>query len=187
MATTPNTKTSADNSASNFDKALAKFVSATKDSMTNARLCAEMAIAHFAEHGNTIWLQRFFDAMPQNWTRKQAFLKWAVAHSPLAMVNKKFIKDTSETAMPFNIEDAVKKPFWDFAPEMEPISYSADDLKAALVNLVKRYQGKRYLPTDQDAMQELARIEGMVTAITGQAIPHANDATTTAEGEQAAA
>lgn len=181
-------ETTATNSvASQFDKALHGFVRSTKDSMKYARLCAEMGIAHFAEHGNTIWLQRFMDAMPANYTRRQAYLRWLVAFAPIAMVKNKLVKDTSENASALDVPGAVKKPFWEFAPEAPMVDFSADDLKAALVNLVKRYSGKRYTAADADATQLLAKIEGVVVSITGEPIPHANDATDEAPAATVAA
>lgn len=147
-----------------FENALATFIASTKSSQESARVCSEMALAHFAEHGNTIWLQRFHDAMPKNYTRRAAFLKWAAAFSPLAMVKGKLVKDTSEHAAEFNVEGAAKKPFWEFAPETEITEFSAEDIVAAMENLVKRFQGKKFHAHDARATAMLARVEGIVTA-----------------------
>lgn len=165
-----------------FDQNLTAFNRATKDSMKYALACSLQGLAHYAEHGDLVYCQRFFDAMPQNWTRKQAYLKWLVAHAPITMVNKKFVKDTAETASPLDLDGAAKKPFWEFAPEMAIIDFSAEDLDGALVQLIKRYEGKRYVATDAAAIARFNMIKGMVEALTGTHIEAANGDAPSADG-----
>lgn len=168
-----------------FEKALNTFIRSTKESMDSARRCAEMALDHYAEHGNTIWCQRFYDAMPQNWTRKQAYLRWLVAFAPITMENKKFVKDTRENASVLDVEGAKKLPFWDFAPELEIIDFSAEDITKALGQMIKRFNNtKRYSATDEEAILVLKKLEGIYTGITGEA-PPANENTT--DSDQSAA
>lgn len=170
--TKPEVKTVSATASAAFEKALSSFIRSTKESMDTARKCAEMGLQHFADHGNTIWLQRFYDVMPQNWTRKQAFLKWLASHAPITMKDKKFVKDTAENASTLDLEGAFKKPFWDFAPEMPIIDFTTEDLNKALVSLVKRFQGtKRYAPADEQATLQLKKLEGFVVGFTGEPIP----------------
>lgn len=173
-----------------FDKHLAEFIRSTKSGMKAAGLCAIIALEHFEAHGNTVLIQRFSDAMKahgNNYVRQRAFLAWAVAFSPLALVKNKFIKDTGENANPFDIESAKKKHFWDFAPEAPIVDFSMDDIDAALIGLVKRYKtSKKLRPLDENAVKRLNQIEGFVVGLTGHTIDIPEEANDTVEQPAAA-
>lgn len=146
----------ASSASSAFDKALKGFVASISKSMTFARECAEMAIRHFQEHGDVTYLQRFRDAMPENYSRRAAFDLWMRDHSPITMKDKRLVKDNSETAKPFNIDGACAKPFWDYAPEREQVAFGADDVVISIERVLHRFENtKKYKPADDAAQARL--------------------------------
>ncbi len=160
-----------------FAQALAGFVRTTAESMEFARECADKGLEHFAEHGDLCHVQAFYDAMPKNYTRRAAYLKWLKAFAPIAMVNKKFVKDTGEHASKLDLEGSKVKAFWDFAPEAEVTSFSADDVIAAVIATVDKFtNGKKYDPLDEKASREVKRIRGMIEVLKEHPLPAANDA-----------
>src|SRR3954469_19245354 len=102
-----------------FDTRLDAFVKANASAMEHGRWLAETAIRHFAEHGDTVLCQRFHDALVTNWNRRNAFLLWLRAYSPITMTDKKLVKDKSKDAPAFNIEAACSEPWWEFSPERQ--------------------------------------------------------------------
>lgn len=140
-----------------FDVALTRYKSNVKLAMQYARLCSEMAIDHFAKTGDITYCQRFFDAMPANYERRNAFVKWLVAHSPAKLEKGKFSKDKSESASPFDVAKAKAKPFWEFSPETPLTNFSAADLIKGVVLLVKRFEGQH--AADEQATQLLNRVK----------------------------
>lgn len=149
-----------------FDTALGRFIKATKDSMTYARQCAELAIKHYQEHGDLSQCQKFLDAMPKNYTRRVAFLQWLAAHAPVTIADGKLLKDRSENALDFNLDGAMAKPFWDFAPEKPIVNFTAADLADAVRKLIARYENAdKMRPADDDAAQEIVAIKRAVEPI----------------------
>jgi hypothetical protein len=49
-----------------FDQALRAFAKSVNGTMRFARMCSELALKHYAQHGDYRLLQRFLDAMPAN-------------------------------------------------------------------------------------------------------------------------
>lgn len=149
----------------NFDKALAVFISSTKTSMEAALQCSHLAIKYFEEHGDLGQAQRFIDAMPKNYVRRTAFLKWLAAHAPVTMEQGKLIKDKSDNAIDWNVDAALIKPFWDFAPDKEDMHWGKDDLVAQINKLVKRYSGDKYVANDDVATAALAKVASMAATL----------------------
>jgi hypothetical protein len=133
----------------NFETSLKTFVRSTKASMAAALACATLSLAHFAEHGDTSQLNRFVEAMPKNYIRRAAFVKWALAHAPLKLEGGKFVKDKAENAVPLNLEAANAKPFWDFAPDQEDMIFSDADVYAAFTNAIKKFRKDKSKPKDE--------------------------------------
>ena len=128
-----------------FTKNLVAFKKVTERSMELALVLSQAAILHFEEHGQLHYCQEFLDAMPNNYSRKPAFLKWLAAHSPITMVDGKLKKDKAENAQAFNTAGAMKKPFWEFAPDKEQVIFGSDDVVIELHKVLKRFaNGKRY-------------------------------------------
>lgn len=165
-----------------FDNALKGFVRTIKANMKFAEACAMLALEHFAEHGDTVYAQRFLDAMPKNYSRRQAYFSWLTAFSPIIMVGQKLVKDTSEHASRLDLDGARAITFWNFAPEAEIKDFSAEDLDNSLVSLVKRFMNEeRQRPLDDAAKARLLQLEGLVKGFTGQNLEAANEDTSAVE------
>lgn len=146
-----------------FEAALKRFTSATTSSMKYARICAELALRHFADHDDLRKCQLFLDAMPKNYTRKSAFVEWLVAHSPAELVDGKLQKDKGENANAFDLKGATAKPFWDYAPERPIQNFSAKDVIEALHRTIKKFENsKKYAPATPEAAARLATIKAAV-------------------------
>ncbi len=149
-----------------FDVAIERFKSHTKNSMKYAELCAVMSLQHFAEHGDTSKCQQFLEAMPKNYLRRTAYLQWLAAFSPIKMEDGKLLKDHSDNARAFNVEAAIKKPFWDFAPEKEIVNFTADEFMGAIMGVIKRFENaERMKPADDAASAEVVAIKKAVAKI----------------------
>lgn len=121
-----------------FETRLKTFKSSVKTNMSAARDCAEMALVHFQKTGDLVYLQQFFDAMPKNYLRRTALIEWAVTYSPAMLDGGTWKKDKKGNE--FNIEQALKVPFWEFKPEPEVMNFSAEDFKNKVLSLVKRFE-----------------------------------------------
>ena len=142
-----------------FDVALSRFKTATRSSMKYAQICAEYSLRQFADHGNLNQAQAFMDAMPKNYVRRTAYLKWLAAHSPVTMQQGKLLKDVSDNAQPFNVEEALKVTFWDFAPDQEQIVWEYDDVVIALNKAIKKFENsEKYAPRTEE---DVARFEAI--------------------------
>lgn len=144
----------------NFETSLKTFVRSTKASMAAALACATLSLAHFAEHGDTSQLNRFLEAMPKNYVRRAAFVKWAMAHAPLKLEGGKFVKDKDEKAIGFNLEAANAKPFWDFAPDQEDVIFTQADVYAAFVATVKKFRKDKTKPKSEEDRKFLDKFAG---------------------------
>lgn len=164
-----------------FETALSRFVKATKQSMTYARQCAELAIQHYSQHGDLSQCQKFLDAMPKNYTRRVAFLQWLAAHAPVTIADGKLLKDRGENAIDFDLDGAMAKPFWDFAPEKPIVNFTAADLAEAVRKLIARYKNaEKMRPADDMAAQEIIDIERAVEPIITKATVSAETGTAAA-------
>ena len=149
-----------------FEQALTKFVSATKNSQRLALICSQMAINHFAQHNDVIYCQRFLDAMPQNYLRKQAFVAWLREFSPIAMEDGKFKMDKSPEAVAFNVEGAMAKPFWDFKPEAAIVDFGQEDIIEQLNRTIKRFENsEKYHARDDATKALLSRAKTVVSSL----------------------
>lgn len=139
-----------------FKKALALYQKRSTSLKEAAGTCAELALTHFANHGDVHYLQKFADLMQETATmRRNAFIKWACGVAPIQMQAGKFSQDDSRG----NHKDLLKKgkdpetgevktilamalevPFWEYAPEAAIRNYGADDVLKALNTLIKRFE-----------------------------------------------
>ena len=139
-----------------FDARLKVYVRSTKTTMNAARSLAEFSILHFEKCGDLGPAQRFYDAMVKNYSRQPAFRVWIMAHAPVMQdETKKFKKDKSEDAKPFDVAEALKMPFWDFAPEMEPVNFSIEDITKAILATLKKFEGPKYHAENEGVVIEL--------------------------------
>ena len=146
-----------------FEDLLKEFVKATNASKDLAQQCANMAIIHFKDHDDTVYCQKFMDAMPQNYLRKAAFVAWLVKFSPIELVESKFKKDKDrakkEGDKAWDIETALEISFWEFKPERPITNFSADDLRVQVLRLVKRFRSDKYKAEDSDAIAFVNQLE----------------------------
>lgn len=135
-------------SVNKFNAALQTFSRSTKSSMNAAKVCAETALQHFHDHGDTVLCQRFVEAMPKNYGRKTAFLLWAKDHSPILQITEtvedkkvqKLVKDRTEAAIDWNLEAALEKPFWEYAPEKAQVAWGFDDVVKSITSALSKFE-----------------------------------------------
>jgi hypothetical protein len=150
-------------STTKFDDLLKKFVTATATSKKHALELSIMALEHFSQHGDTVLLQRFFDAMPQNYLRRGALVAWAVNFAPIKVEGQKFVKDQSRKTEAVDLEGAFKKPFWEFKPEEQIWNYSIDDIKTQVLRIVGRARNEaKAAPLDDNAKRMVDRLEAFI-------------------------
>lgn len=149
-----------------FSDVLKKFVKAQGDTMRWARMASEMALSHFCEHGDVSQLQTFHDAMAKNFARRVAFVTWACTHAPLQFDKTKFSKDKTSPERKLTLADAVKVPFWDFAPE-KPVSFflPADVYEAAVKAVEKFTRGEKNKPADDAASEYINTLLAAIKAV----------------------
>lgn len=153
-----------------WNKNLQAFVKATQASMKLAVDLANAALAHFAKHGDVIYLNELMDAIPENYGRRAAFSKWAGAHAPLAMQNGKFVKDRKKAeetdwdnpdgeVKAAKLKTASEKTFWDFAPAPKPTIADEAYVIQGLIGFVNRTRNADTLTPE--AASRLSVIEGI--------------------------
>jgi hypothetical protein len=151
-----------------FKQALLNYTKATTDSMRWAKQCADMAILHFEEHGDLCYAQAFYDAIPNNYGRGVAFLKWMAEFSPMQVtsqgkkrvLSKDTVRAEKEGDDAFNTEKALETPYWDFAPDKEQYVYEEADVIKLMDRVVKRLENtEKSAPKDEAATRrvEMAR------------------------------
>ena len=133
-----------------FETKLKGFVNAQKLSMKYALALSIFTIQHFEECGDLGPAQRLHDSMVKNYTRRPAYLKWLSSHAPVEMEKGKLKKDKGPDAVAFDLDGAMKKPFWEFAPEQQAVPYTLDDIKAAVLRTIKTFENEKKYVTNQD-------------------------------------
>ena len=147
-----------------FNSLLDIFTRSINSSMEAALKLSHLAIVDFFEHGNLSYAQRFLDCMPLNFTRKTAFVEWMKDHSPLKVEGTlkegyKLSKDKAPDASPFNVEVAMKVPFWEYAPEKEAINFDEKDLIKALKTTINKFRKERYHAKTDRAIVALTKAD----------------------------
>lgn len=150
-----------------FDVALKRFKSATQNSMKYALTCSIMSLEHFAEHGDLSKCQAFLDAMPANYVRKAAYLKWLTAHAPVTIEKGTLKKDTSEKALKaVDLDGARSISFWEFAPDPELVVFQTGDVVQAVLGVIKRFENsERYKPGDETAARAVQTLKNAVANV----------------------
>jgi hypothetical protein len=127
---------------------------------------SKMALQHFHDHGDVAYIQKFHDAMPENYARRTAFKLWLRDNAPITMEGKKFLKDKDEDAIEFNLERAFGKPFWEYAPEKETIVWKADTFITQLERDIKRYgSSDKMEAADEHAVAILNKTKSFVKGL----------------------
>ena len=174
--THPRSMTNAD-----FDKKLNAFSKTQAVLMKSLHALADAAFLQFAEHGDTSFINNLFNTISKNVIRRDAFMKWLVAHAPLKMEKGVWVKDKGPTASALNVEGALKAPFWEFAPAKEVQDFSADDIVQAVVKLVSKYENtNKFHAANDAATKKLAEVKRLAKELAGpstmlppQTVPHA--------------
>lgn len=143
-----------------WSKKLGAFKLGNASIMALALELSPDALLHFNIHGDVIRLNEFLEAIPENFGRRAAFVKWAADHAPLGMKEGKFVKDKKKAeALGWDKEDGkVKaelfeksklKSFWDYVPAPKPVILSADDAVQNVYSLIARMRknDEKHTPT----------------------------------------
>lgn len=149
---------------STFETRLATFKKSIKTSMSAAKDCANMAIQHFADkNGDVTQLQLFFDAMPNNFIRKTAYVEWVCHFAPVVFDKGHFTKDKSDEAVEMDLAGALAITFWEWKQDAALAMLLNDDdafKKAmAFVNFVRKDKVK----ASAGVMKLADGIEALVT------------------------
>lgn len=150
-----------------FAKSLKGFIGSTAASMAFARECSHLALEQFKLHGDLSLCQQFLDAMPKNYVRRAAFLKWLKAFAPVTMDDKekKLVKDKSDGAIDnadIDLEAAFKEDFWNFAPDPEQVLWAETDVVKSLENAVKKFHKDHYKAASETAKAQLKKAEDFI-------------------------
>lgn len=136
-----------------FEKALSLYKRASDNSQKLARQCAQMALRLFLEHGNITQCQQFLDAIPANFQRRAAYVKWLMAFAPVSYEKGQLSVDKSEGSKEANLDGALAVDWWDFAPDKEVIHFAKGDVIVQLERVVKRYtKSDNYKAKDEEAI-----------------------------------
>jgi hypothetical protein len=145
-----------------FDARLIAFVKATKSSMAAALDCSKLAILHFEQHGDLSYAQRFLEAMPKNYVRRVAFVKWLAAHAPVLVEQAKLVKDKGENAVPFNTKAALAMPFWEYAPDQEDIIVTSEDAFKKFQAAVKFFRRDNVKMKDEAGKKLVDAVDSLI-------------------------
>ncbi len=153
--------------AIDFEVALSRYITSSRDSRQMARLCAEMAIVEFFNTGNLSHAQKLLDSISQNYGRLPAYKAWLVAFSPVRFntETKTLKKDKSDKAMPFDIEGALAKPFWEFKPESDPVEFDIADLMKAVHAVLRKHRGDKMVAKNEAATARITKLETAINAV----------------------
>lgn len=153
---------------SKFNEVLEQFILATTNAKRYAEQASVLALDHYREHGDVVYLQSFADALTKhgnNFVRKQAFLTWAVTFANVSWENNKFTKDQDRKDMVIDMEAAKKLPFWDFVPERVAKDLSAADIIARLNATVKAFENTKSFILDDAAKAMLADAKKAIASL----------------------
>lgn len=155
-------------SYASFDAALSAFKKSTETAMSAALAASQMALQHYAQHGDVLYLQRFYDAMPANFSRRVAFKAWVVAFAPALSFKKEQFTLAGNGFKPADtdVDGALAAPFWDFAPEKEVKALSVDAMLAMFARTLKQ-ASNRIDDNDVNAKRTLASIRGALKPFIG--------------------
>jgi hypothetical protein len=149
-----------------FDVALKRYTQYSKLTMHYARVCADMAIDQFEQHGNLVQAQRLHDAIPANYGRRAAFVKWLCDFSPAAYKAGKFTKDKSDNAKPFQVVEAKAIAYWEHTPDNTQVTeFKADELIKALNAVINKFGGEKSRPKDDIALRTLQNAKRVVASL----------------------
>ena len=150
-----------------FEQVLEKIKAATSDSMKYLRLASEMALEHFAEHGNLVYCQQLFDLLSENNYVKRSrmsFVRWLAKYAPIKVEQNHPTKDRDREEE-IDLDGARKEPFWDLAPPKEIVNYTKDDVVTSLKRAIAPFRGDRKTANDDEALAALTIAEQAVAEV----------------------
>lgn len=172
------------NTAGKFKETLKKFKSSITSAQKYARELTNMALEHFAAHGDLVYAQAFSDACKghaNNFVRHVAFVEWMTTFSPATYEKGKWVKDKERAekiewpATPIQVEmeiDGKTKlvgyadvSFWDFMPEKEIVKLSADELLAFFMGKANSKKLAERVAGDPDAEATLAKLKATLADV----------------------
>ena len=122
-----------------FEDLLEIFIKSTAQSMEAASDLAIITIKQFELDGNLALAQRFLEAMPKNYLRRQAYLAWLCDHSPAKLEDGTLRKDKSPDSKPFRVAVAEKVTFWEYLPEKETKNFGSNDVVVAMRHTINKF------------------------------------------------
>ena len=153
------------NEEKTFDQKVATFINSLKNTKRHALDLSQEAFQHAMEHGNMAKLQvllEVFENHGKNFIRVTAFKKWMVAHGPITMKDGKLVKDKSENAIEWNLAGALKKPFWEFAPDQEAFTWTLDDGLKIIESFIRKTEKDDAKPVNEAAVQVVVDMKKFV-------------------------
>lgn len=145
-----------------FEEALAKYVASLAKHMEYARIASELALEQVVKGDNRNWVQALYAAIPKNYGRRDAFVKWVCEHTPTVLENMKFKKDTRPGACKNNLEKAMQKPFWDYKPMKEIVNFDTGTFMKALWAVFKRFENGETHRGDVLANERIAQLKAVL-------------------------
>lgn len=121
-----------------FKAALATYKRDVEASMASAVVASQLAMRHAKTHGDAVFLQRMHDAIPKNYGRRDAFVRWVDKYSPFTIRAGLFVKDEKRTDAAWNLDEAFKIAFYDATPVPQILDITGDTIYKGLDSLVKR-------------------------------------------------
>lgn len=166
-----------DNMKATFDASLEQLRHHTEGGKTAARLCADLAIQHFAMHGDLIYAQRLLDGMRswgKNYMRPAAFIKWLTDFAPVKLDGDTLKKDKlreqkmwpDAVAEQDHIDRALAIPFWDHKPDTELQQFGRLDILNAVLKTLKKFENEeRYSAASEAALETQKELMNYVNSL----------------------
>lgn len=150
-----------------FNTVLKTYVTQRDSAMNNLLALSQFGIKHVADCGDLGPLQRLYDSMKKGYENRNGLARWVCAYSPTTFEKGAFKKDKSEDALPFNVEEALKTPFWEQFPIPEQINiFGADDVKSALEKIVTRFNNeKKNKAVNADATAAVNKLANLANSL----------------------
>lgn len=152
-----------------FKTKLEELKQALGNSMALARELAETSLRIFEQDGNLNYIADLTNAIPTNFGRQTALIKWFKDHSPSVVNFDKnsntysWKKDKAENANAFDVEKACQTPFWDYAPDTSVKLFASSDVDKRLLGVIKSFKDEsKNKPMNAKAVQHLAELEQVI-------------------------
>lgn len=137
--------------------------------MALARELSEVSLRIFEQDGNLNYITDLTNAIPTNFGRQTALIKWFKDHSPSVVNFDKnsntysWKKDKAENANAFDVEKACQTPFWDYAPDTSVKLFASSDIDKRLLGVIKSFKDEgKNKPMNAKAVQHLAELEQVI-------------------------